>query len=152
MDSEGLVKLMAEINSSARDLSRADETVFDCEKISSAIPPSIPGAETLRVTISRKKMITAFGDTERTLTGLRAGPYRAEGKITGYRLIRVPESNILHESGLRSGDIIRRINGEDLDSTEKLYNVWTCVKNADRIFVEIESSGKFVLIIIMFAE
>jgi general secretion pathway protein C len=85
-----------------------------------------------------------FNNLDDALRGLQAGPYRVNGQIVGYRLINVQPFNILYRLGARSGDIIKRLNGQVLDSTQKLYSMWETIKNDPRITVDLERDGKNV--------
>jgi general secretion pathway protein C len=83
-----------------------------------------------------------FNNMDNALQGLQAGPYRVNGQIVGYRLIMIRPQNILFKLGARSGDIVRRINGQVLDSTQKLMSMWETIKNDPKISVDIEREGK----------
>jgi type II secretion system protein C len=83
-----------------------------------------------------------LNNLDNALRGLQAGPYRVNGQITGYRLITVRPYSMFYRFGARSGDIIKRINGQVLDSTQKLYSIWEAVKNDPKITVDIERAGK----------
>jgi len=85
-----------------------------------------------------------LNNLDNAMKGLRAGPYRVNGKIEGYRLIRVRPYNILYKYGIRSGDILKRINGKKINSTEKLYGMWQGIKEQTRLNVDIERRGKTI--------
>ena len=96
-------------------------------------------------TLSRSEIKQkVFNNLDNALRGLQAGPYRVNGQVVGYRLINVRPYNILYRFGARSGDIIKRINGQILDSTQKLYSMWEAVKNDPKISVDIERAGQNV--------
>ena len=98
---------------------------------------------TVNKTLSRSELQQiASGKLDNATRGLRAGPYRLNGKIVGYRLIRVRPYNILYKMGARSGDIVKRVNGKALDSTEKLMQMWTSLKTESKITVDLERGGK----------
>lgn len=96
-------------------------------------------------TISRaefqQKMLN---DIDNAMQGVKAGPHRVNGQIEGFQLIRIRPYNVLYDYGLRSGDIIKRINGKKIDSTEKLYNMWQGFKNESKLTFDIERNGKIV--------
>lgn len=96
-------------------------------------------------TISRAEIQQqVFNSVDKALKGLRAGPYRVNGKIEGYKLFRVRPSNILYKYGARSGDIVKRVNGHKVDSTEKLLSMWSSVKSESRIQVDIKRGSKIL--------
>ncbi|TFH41301.1 MAG: hypothetical protein E4G96_05795 [Chrysiogenales bacterium] len=102
---------------------------------------TVPGnfSQTLSRAEIRQKV---FNNMDNALRGLQAGPYRINGQIVGYRLINVRPYNVLYKLGARSGDVIRRINGQQLDSTQKLMATWEAVKNDPKITIDIERGGK----------
>ena len=79
---------------------------------------------------------------DNALQGLQAGPYRINGQIVGYQLMTVRPQNILFKLGARSGDIVKRINGQVLDSTQKLMSMWEAIKNDPKVTIDLERGGK----------
>lgn len=77
------------------------------------------------------------GNQDNLIKGLRIGPHRENGKITGYTLKRVSSQNMLYKFGLRSGDIIKRINGHPITSTEKLMELWQAFPKESRIVIDV---------------
>ncbi len=65
-------------------------------------------------------------------------PITKDGKILGLKMIFIPNQNFLYELGARSGDIIRRINGQSLDNMNKLLEFWQNIQTLNKITVDIE--------------
>jgi len=94
-------------------------------------------------TISRAELQQkVFNNMDNALKGVRAGPYRVNGNIEGYKLFRVQPDNILYQLGARSGDIVKRVNGHPVDSTEKLLKMWQNIQGEGKITVDIDRGGK----------
>jgi len=74
--------------------------------------------------------------------GLLAGPYRRKGRVVGFQLKKVRPYNILYKIGLRSGDVIFRINGKTTDNPSKMLMMWNALKTENRIRVNLERRGK----------
>ncbi len=105
--------------------------------------PSAAGGQQLNQTLSRAEMKQkVFNNMDNALQGLQAGPHRVNGQIVGYRLITVRPQNIMFRLGARSGDIIKRVNGQVLDSTQKLMSMWEMIKNDPKITIDLERGGK----------
>ncbi len=85
-----------------------------------------------------------LNNLDNALNGVRAGPYRVGGKIEGFKLFSVAPFNILYSMGARSGDIVKRINGQQIDSTEKLMKMWETLKTDSRFVIELERSGQMI--------
>jgi general secretion pathway protein C len=78
------------------------------------------------------------------LQGLRAGPNVVNGKIDGYKLFALSNDNFLYTIGARGGDVIKRINGHPIDSTETLYKIWSNLNKESRVLLDIDRGGKTV--------
>ncbi|MDR3237021.1 MAG: hypothetical protein LBT84_00795 [Spirochaetia bacterium] len=85
---------------------------------------------------------TVLNDLDNAMKGLVAGPYRKNGKLDGYILKTISPENILYKFGLRNGDIIKRVNGKELNSTEKLYTMWQTMQNEPKITADVERGGR----------
>ena len=112
-------------------------------------PPSQnnPQEQSARVTKSMSRAEikqTAMNDLDNAMKGLVAGPYRKNGKLDGYILKTVNQENILYQLGLRNGDIIKRVNGKELNSTEKLYTMWQTMQNEPKITADVERGGRMM--------
>jgi len=109
------------------------------------VPVNTAQTGDVKKTISRaefqQKMLN---DIDNAMQGVKAGPYRVNGQIEGFQLIRIRPYNVLYDYGLRSGDVIKRINGKKIDSTEKLYNMWQGFKNESKLTFDLERNGKIV--------
>lgn len=87
-----------------------------------------------------------MNNIDNAMRGIRAGPYRENGVVEGYRLISVRPFNILYKYGIRSGDIVKRINGKKIDSTEKLYTMWQGITDESKMTADIDRNGQIVTI------
>ncbi len=111
------------------------------KKVVDSQPP--PGGSQLNQNLSRAELKQkVFNNMDNALQGLQAGPHRVKGQIVGYRLVTVQPQNIMFRLGARSGDIIKRINGQMLDSTQKLMSMWEMMKNDPKITIDLERNGK----------
>jgi general secretion pathway protein C len=101
------------------------------------------GGQQFSQTLSRAELKQkVFNNMDNALQGLQAGPHRINGQIVGYKLMTVRPQNIMFRLGARSGDIVKRINGQMLDSTQKLMSIWETMKNDPKVTIDIERDGK----------
>ena len=97
-----------------------------------------------KITIQRAK-IQELAKNQKELYENKFAPIKSDdGRILGLRLIMVPQGNILYEMGARSGDILKRINGEPLENQQKMFEIWQRVQTQDRFNVDLERGGKNV--------
>jgi type II secretion system protein C len=85
-----------------------------------------------------------MNNLDKAMEGIRGGPYKVNNQIEGFRIIRIQPTNILYEYGIRNGDIIKRINGKKIDSTEKVLNMWHGFKNESRLVIDAERNGQII--------
>lgn len=71
----------------------------------------------------------------------RIVPAFKDGQAVGFKLFSIRPDSIYSKIGVQNGDVIRRINGFDLNSPEKALEVYSKMKDASRIEIEIERNG-----------
>jgi len=122
--------------------------LFDKKEIAPAGKPSggeEPSGGIQKKNISRAEMQQkVMNDIDNAMQGIQAGPFRVNGQIEGFQIIRIRPYNILYEYGIRSGDIIKRINGKKVDSTEKLFNMWQGIKKESKMTIDVDRNGQVV--------
>jgi general secretion pathway protein C len=108
--------------------------------------PPAPGAgEKVKKTLSKSEMLQITQkNMDKLIIGLKAAPHVVNGKFEGYRLFAVPNDNYLYTLGARNGDIIKRINGHPIDSTETLMKIWTTLPQETRVILDIDRGGNIV--------
>ena len=75
---------------------------------------------------------------------LKFAPAIEAGKIRGWRLLSVPSDHFFYSMGVRSGDIIRRYNGQELINQDRMISMWQSLKTANQISVDIDRGGKII--------
>ena len=90
-------------------------------------------------------------EIDRTLSNLndvamqaRIVPAFKDGAAQGFKLFSIRPDSIYSKIGIQNGDVIKRINGFDLNSPEKALEVYTKLKEASRIDIEVERNGASV--------
>ncbi len=85
-----------------------------------------------------------FQKVNEILTQIAISPYMVNGQMEGLRLMRVPNNNIVYELGGRSGDIVRRVNGHEVNQIEQMYSLWSNIKDDSFISVDIERNNQIL--------
>ncbi|MET0400878.1 MAG: type II secretion system protein GspC [Cystobacter sp.] len=90
-------------------------------------------------------------EIDRTLNNLndvamqaRIVPAFKDGQAQGFKLFSIRPDSIYSKIGVQNGDVIKRINGFELNSPEKALEVYTKLKEASRIEIELERNGSSV--------
>jgi general secretion pathway protein C len=83
-----------------------------------------------------------FKRVNQILTQIAISPYMVDGNMEGLRLIRVPNDSIVYELGGRNGDIIRRVNGHQVNQIDQMYKLWENIKDDSLITVDLERGSQ----------
>lgn len=71
----------------------------------------------------------------------RIVPAFKDGVAQGFKLFSIRPDSIYTKIGIQNGDVIKRINGYDLNSPEKALEIYSKLKDASRIDIEVERNG-----------
>jgi type II secretory pathway component PulC len=77
----------------------------------------------------------------------RIVPLFRDGAAIGFKLFSIRPGSIYAEAGIQNGDVLRTINGYELSSPEKALEIYSKLKEARRIELELERSGKPVRLV-----
>ncbi len=70
-------------------------------------------------------------------------PYIESGKIIGLKITKLKDKSLIDLAGLEEGDIATRINGERIDSIQKVLDLYHNSKDQEKIDLEIKR-GKVI--------
>jgi general secretion pathway protein C len=75
-------------------------------------------------------------------TSARAIPHTdSNGRIVGFKIVDMQESSVFRKLGMQRGDIIKRVNGDDVNGIDKVMQLVTTLQNEKRIAIDIERNG-----------
>ena len=72
----------------------------------------------------------------------RIVPNYRNGKYEGFKLVGVRPNSLYRSIGIRSGDIIKRINGKEINSPNKAIELFESLKNKSNIALDLERRGQ----------
>lgn len=72
----------------------------------------------------------------------RIVPNYRNGKYEGFKLVGVRPNSLYRAIGIRSGDVIKRINGREINSPNKAIELFESLKNSSNIALDIERRGQ----------
>ena len=75
---------------------------------------------------------------------VRVAPVVENGQTSGFRLEALKDDPLFKELGIQSGDVVKRVNGVDLDSSAKGLRVMQQLRRAKQVSVTIERNGQLV--------
>ncbi|MBJ6763171.1 general secretion pathway protein GspC [Myxococcaceae bacterium JPH2] len=111
-------------------------------------PPAGNGLGNGIKALSENEYEVPKAEIDRTLGNLndvamqaRIVPAFKDGQAVGFKLFSIRPDSIYSKIGVQNGDVIRRINGFDMNSPEKALEVYSKLKDSSRIEIEIERNG-----------
>ena len=115
-----------------------------------AYPPSTAVGNGIKAT-SENEYEVPKAEIDKTLSNLndvamqaRIVPAFKDGVAQGFKLFSIRPDSIYTKIGIQNGDVIKRINGYDLNSPEKALEIYSKLKEANRIDIEVERNGAAV--------
>ena len=92
--------------------------------------------------IKRSGMDKLFEDVNCFATQARIVPSFKAGQANGFKLFAIRPGSVYSMMGLRNGDIVHKINGQELNSPDKALEVYQQLKDAKSMKLEISRRGK----------
>jgi general secretion pathway protein C len=94
--------------------------------------------------IPRDTVDNALSNLNSLAMQARIVPAFKDGKAEGFRLFSIRPDSLYSKIGIVNGDVLKRINGFDLNSPEKALEVYQKLKDSSRIDIEIDRNGSTV--------
>jgi len=98
--------------------------------------------QTDRITIKRKEALSLVQNLNKLLTTVRISPYYKKGQFIGYQLSMLRKNSFLYKLGLRRGDILKRINGEDVSSPQKAVELLSKIQDITAVNIDLMRKGE----------
>lgn len=76
------------------------------------------------------------------LKQVQATPYMEGDQTTGFQIRRLKSGSLIARIGLKRGDILRKINGIELNSPEKALQIFAQLRQSKQISIDLERRGK----------
>ena len=99
------------------------------------------GARVENITLNRDRFKQLIKN-QAELFRLKFAPNIEGTKITGWKLLKVPEDHFLYSMGARTGDTIKRYNGQDLESQDRMISMWLSLQSANKVSVDLDRGGQ----------
>lgn len=132
-----------------RVVCRSDETPPPAAVASVPRGKAAPGGEGIRKKgdneweIAQAEIDAVMNGGLATLaTTVRIVPYFESGKASGFKLYSVKKNSLLSKIGLKSGDVLRKVNGYEISSPEKALQVYGMLKTERNLTLDLTRGGK----------
>ncbi len=92
--------------------------------------------------LDRKMLDEQLNDLSALGTQARVVPNYRNGKYQGFKLIGVRPNSLYRAIGIHSGDIVKSINGEEINTPNKAIQLFEKLRNSGNIKLDIERRGQ----------
>ncbi len=95
-----------------------------------------------RWSFSRAELIKVISSPNDLLARVKVTPYLEAGQVKGFRLDDIRKGGMVENLGVRNGDIIRKVEGQEMNGVERAIEIYKEVKDKPIISVEVERDGR----------
>ncbi len=92
--------------------------------------------------MSRADLNSKLENMEELARQARVIPHYRDGKPQGFKLVGVRPGSLYSHLGIRSGDVLKSVNDEEISSPNKALEMYEKLKNGSKFSVEIERRGR----------
>ncbi|MDR2401697.1 MAG: hypothetical protein LBD73_08620 [Deferribacteraceae bacterium] len=104
-------------------------------------PPKTVSEGTENIVLNRADITGQLKDINKVITTLLASPAYQDKELVGYRIVRMQNESPVRQLGIQPGDIINRINGEELTNPQILFNMLQQAADISAISVDVTRNG-----------
>jgi general secretion pathway protein C len=104
-------------------------------------PSSTPGrspARTQQVSLRRSMIENAMQDVTKLMTEIAIKPHMENGQPAGLAMSNIKPNSIFRRMGLRNGDILKGVDGQEIQSVDDALKFYGSLKEADSVNVQIQ--------------
>lgn len=129
------------------DGSTVDLQVIDDTKIVNAVSGGPNNAGVKKISdskwlVDQREVASSAANMSQILTQARALPYLENGKTTGFRLSEIVPGSIYEKIGLQNGDVIQKVNSQDVDDPGKFFQLYQGLQNEQNISIDVLRGGQ----------
>jgi general secretion pathway protein C len=99
----------------------------------------LPGGKFM---VDQKEVLASTENMNQILTQARAVPYLEQGKTVGFRISEIVPGSIYEKIGLVNGDVIQKVNAQEVDDPAKFFQLYQGLRNERNISIDLIRSGQ----------
>ena len=92
--------------------------------------------------VDERQLTGSTENLNQLLTQARALPYLENGKTAGFRLSEIVPGSMFEKIGLLNGDVIKRVNSENLNNPGEFFKLYQSLKDQKNITVDVLRNGQ----------
>lgn len=91
--------------------------------------------------VDQREMLASTENMSQILTQARALPYQEQGKTVGFRISEISPGSIYEKIGLKNGDVIQKVNSQEVDDPAKFFQLYQGLRNERYIAIDLIRGG-----------
>lgn len=95
-----------------------------------------------RFMVDQSEVASSTENLGKILTQARALPYMEAGKTVGFRLSEIVPGSIYDKIGLQNGDVVQRVNSQDVNEPGKFFQLYQGLKDEKSISIDLLRNGQ----------
>jgi general secretion pathway protein C len=121
--------------------------VVDDTKIVNVAKPAVNAAGVRKLSegkwaVDQREVTASTENINQLLTQARALPYMEQGKTVGFRISEIVPGSLYEQIGLQNGDVIQKINSQDVDDPAKFFQMYQSLKEERNITIDLIRGGQ----------
>lgn len=94
-----------------------------------------------RVSLRRSMIDDAMNDVSSLMTQIKIQPHLVDGQPSGMQLSSIKANSIFRRMGLRNGDVLKSVDGQDIRSVDDALRLYESLKSTDAVSVQLDRRG-----------
>lgn len=95
-----------------------------------------------RITLQRAMIEDAFQDVNRLMSEVAITPYMQDGRPEGLAFNNIRPNSIFRRMGLRNGDVLLGVNGQQIQSMEDAMQLYNDLRSSDEVQLQLMRRGQ----------
>jgi general secretion pathway protein C len=131
---------IARLNGIYPDNNNAGGTVLSEQTKTNSLSASLGRKQTLEV--DRKELSSSLADIDKTIQDVKISPVKVYGRPVGVRISPVERGSVFADLGLKTGDIITAVNGEEIRNPEEAIALLERIRDGGEFDINIKGSRR----------
>lgn len=95
-----------------------------------------------RFLVDQREVASSTENLNQILTQARALPFIEHGKTVGFRISEIVPGSIYEKIGLVNGDVIQRVNAQDVDDPGRFFQLYQGLKDEKQVSIDLLRNGQ----------
>lgn len=142
---------LVKVNRDHVSLKRPDGVIVELQLVDDTkivnIAKAVPGSGVRKLSegkyvIDQREVASSTENLNQLLTQARALPFIEQGKTVGFRISEIVPGSLYEKIGLVNGDVIQRVNSQDVDDPGKFFQLYQGLKDEKQVSIDLLRNGQ----------